>query len=208
MGNLFSSLSSNSQQSSISNSTAQISKELLSNRACLGAGCYWGTEKFFKSKFPAKILNGKVGFMGPKTAAINPSYKDVCSGVTGHVEVYDFEFSEGIETYEELIRYFFQFHDPTTLNRQGNDKGTQYASVIYAYDKNQFEIAKKVKDELQTLINNKQVTCFEYPIVSTDIRMSTTFYPANDEHQEYLEKNPRGYCNHRVRLKDWPDFPK
>jgi peptide-methionine (S)-S-oxide reductase len=88
----------------------------------------------------------------------NPSYRQVCSGQTGHVEVYEVELADPenvgrAAVYEDLIRYFFQFHDPTTLNRQGNDAGTQYASVIFVYDEEQRRIANKVKDELSELVN-------------------------------------------------------
>lgn len=77
--------------------------------------------------------------MGPSTSAPNPSYREVCSGTTGHVEVYDCEFDGNEETYEQLVRHFFMFHDPTTLNKQGNDRGTQYASVLYCYDQKQVD---------------------------------------------------------------------
>lgn len=83
------------------------------------------------------MQSGAVGFMGPPSSGANPSYRDVCSGTTGHVEVYDCEFDGNEETYEQLVRHFFMFHDPTTLNKQGNDKGTQYASVLYCYDQKQ-----------------------------------------------------------------------
>ena len=96
--------------------------------AGFGAGCYWGTEKYFKKDFKKYFPNkgeitwGKVGFMGPTTAKANPSYREVCSGSTGHVEVYNLKFTGGNEAYEALTRFFFQFHDPTTLNSQGNDQ--------------------------------------------------------------------------------------
>lgn len=80
------------------------------------------------------MQSGAVGFMGPTTSKANPSYREVCSGSTGHVEVYDVEFDGKEDTYEQLVRHFFSFHDPTTLNAQGNDRGTQYASVLYCYD--------------------------------------------------------------------------
>ena len=93
----------------------------VSNRACFGAGCYWGTEKYFRQEFckihSNAVTNGFVGFIGPSDAPKNPTYKDVCSGQTGHVEVYRFDFEGGSEMYENLVRYFFQFHDPTTMNK-------------------------------------------------------------------------------------------
>mmetsp|Transcript_4737 Transcript_4737/g.6505 ORF Transcript_4737/g.6505 Transcript_4737/m.6505 type:complete len:276 (+) Transcript_4737:59-886(+) len=177
--------------------------------ACFGAGCYWGTEKFFKHDFTAKntvpgcIIRGEVGFMGPKTAKENPTYNDVCMGSTGHVEVYNMEYTGGSEFYEALVRYFFQFHDPTVLNKQGNDRGTQYASVIYCYSDDQKEIAFKVKQELQERVDTGKLSCYLQKRVTTDVRNSTIFYPAHEEHQNYLINNPNGYCNHRMRFTEW-----
>lgn len=177
------------------------------SRACFGAGCYWGTEKFFKHTYPGwrSVVDGEVGFMGPLTAKANPSYEEVCRGDTGHVEVLELTYQGGDQTFEELVRFFFQFHDPTTPARQGNDKGSQYSSVIYYYTPQQKMIAMKVKAELQDLINNGKIDCFVEKNVCTEITKATVFYAAQDEHQEYLMKNPRGYCNHRLRFKAWPD---
>jgi peptide-methionine (S)-S-oxide reductase len=185
----------------------------ISNRCAFGAGCYWGTERYLRHNFatktrvPGRIEYGQVGFLGPKDSPKNPSYQDVCTGTTGYVEVYFLEFQGGEEYYEAMVRFFFQFHDPTTANKQGNDAGTQYASVIYCYDKIQFEIATKVKDELQHLLLNKCIPekCYKESAVTTDIRMvDSEFVPAHEAHQDYLMKNPRGYCNHRMYLKEWP----
>jgi len=181
-------------------------------KACFGAGCYWGTEKFFKYNFSKKfpelgaIVNGTVGFMGPKDAPANPTYREVCSGATGHVEVFQFEYSGGDEYYEQIVRFFFQFHDPTTPDRQGNDKGTQYASVIYCYTEKQLKIATQVKEELQNLLDERRLRCYKDNTVTTDIRMHSIFYPAHDEHQDYLAVNPNGYCNHKIRFEDWPSM--
>jgi len=178
----------------------------------LGAGCYWGTEKFVARSFSkqpnlpeGKVVSGKVGFMGPKTAPANPTYEQVCSGKTGHVEVYNVEYSGGDAFFEALVRYYFSFHDPTTLNRQGNDTGTQYASVIYCYTQSQIDIANKVKNELQALINSGAAKkLYQSVRVSTDVRpVEAPFYPAHDEHQDYLGKNPDGYCNHSARVIPW-----
>lgn len=171
-------------------SAQRRTSEEISPIACFGAGCYWGTEHYIMNKFGKTnglcISAGKVGFMGPKTAKINPSYREVCSGSTGHVEVYDCEYSGAEETYRKLVKYFFSFHDPTTANCQGNDRGSQYASVIYCSDTRQFEIATEVKNELQVLIDRKLLKCFKESRVQTDIRMRTVFYPAHAEHQQYL----------------------
>lgn len=182
------------------------------DKACFGAGCYWGTEKFFKQLGDKKIADGAVGFMGPDgsdgvtfPAMENPTYKDVCTGRSGHVEVYNFSYKGGIDTYEELVRIFFQFHDPTTANRQGNDKGPQYASVIYCYSDEQEVIANKVKALLQANIDEEKLACpYNNRKIGTDIRRSTVFHPAHDEHQNYLMTNPNGYCNHRLRAVHWP----
>lgn len=171
-------------------------------------GCYWGTEKFvvkdFQKKFPGSIKKAQVGFMSPDPNAIeNPSYRQVCSGSTGHVEVLYVELNDPTKTYEELIRFFFQFHDPTTLNRQGNDSGTQYASAIFCGDDKQKKIAQKVKGELQELVTAGKVRYAGKQVVTGIFNMNP-FYPAHEEHQAYLEKNPSGYCNHMYRFKEWP----
>jgi len=142
--------------------------------------------------------------MGPETAKVNPTYEEVCKGNTGHQEVYFIEFTGGSDTFRNLVRFFFQFHDPTTLNRQGNDRGTQYASSIWCYDDKQIEIAQKVKSELEQLITMGFLNCFNEQTVTTEIRRSNTFYPAHTAHQEYLFKNPKGYCNHKLRFAQWP----
>lgn len=149
--------------------------------------------------YPAARLTGAVGYMGPPHAPPNPSYRDVCSGLTGHVEVFNCEYSGGDLMFEQLCRHFFSFHDPTIINRQGNDVGTQYASVIFCYDDKQKEIANKVKSEFQSLLNDKKVR-FSKDQIFTDIRAATVFYKAEEEHQEYLKYNPGGYCNHFYRI--------
>lgn len=194
----------------ISSPVANISDTGFVNRANFGAGCYWGTEKYFKKDFPklgkGDIINGKVGFMGPSSSPANPSYRQVCSGITGHVEVYDFEYTGGAETYRELVKFFFRFHDPTTFNAQGNDRGTQYASVIYTYSPDQAVIANEVISELQQLLDAGKVTAYNGKKVTTEVRTATVFYPAEEDHQEYLFKNPGGYCNHRIRFQEWPSL--
>ena len=144
---------------------------------------------------------------GPPTAKANPSYEDVCSGVTGHVEVFHMFFDGSMDTYELMCRFFFQFHDPTTPNQQGNDKGTQYASVIFAYTQAQFDMATAVKAELNGFLKNGTLTSYKGIVVMTDIRLSTSssdFFEAKAEHQEFLANNPKGYCNHRLRFQHWP----
>lgn len=198
------------QTSTVSKPSAATSGDV--QKACFGAGCYWGTEKFFrydcakKNKHLGTLISGEVGFMGPASAPADPTYKEVCSGSTGHVEVYEIEFSGGAAYYEALVRFFFQFHDPTTMNKQGNDRGTQYASVIYCYNEEQVAIATRVKEELQALMDAGKLGAKVYSNgwIATDIRQATLFYPAHEEHQDYLTVNPHGYCNHRIRFKEWP----
>mmetsp|Transcript_46907 Transcript_46907/g.142097 ORF Transcript_46907/g.142097 Transcript_46907/m.142097 type:complete len:203 (-) Transcript_46907:199-807(-) len=193
----------------------------ISDTLALGAGCYWGTEKYvkkdFQKKFPGSIKSARVGFMSPDPNAMkDPTYRQVCSGQTGHVEVLYVELFHPEKHFEELVKFFFQFHDPTTLNRQGNDAGTQYASYILVSDDEQERIAKEVVQELQGFLDTgkiahgeKKSKFFKGPAynegkVNTAVAKTTEFYEAHEEHQQYLEKNPNGYCNHRIRIKEWP----
>jgi len=183
----------------------------ISPTLALGAGCYWGTEKFvvknFQKKFPRTIKSAKVGFMSvnPNNPFKNPNYKQVCSGNSGYIEVLNVVLNNPTpELFEELIRFFFTFHDPTTKNRQGNDYGSQYASVIFCSDNEQVQITRKVRSELQSGLEQKKLKCFAKNEVSTGIVEYTRFVKAHAEHQEYLAKHPLGYCNHRIRFKSWP----
>mmetsp|Transcript_50171 Transcript_50171/g.74479 ORF Transcript_50171/g.74479 Transcript_50171/m.74479 type:complete len:188 (+) Transcript_50171:118-681(+) len=184
----------------------------IASTLALGAGCYWGTEKYvvkdFQGKFPGSIADAKVGFMNPDPGGMkNPSYRQVCSGSTGHVEVLNIELNNATpELFEELVKFFFMFHDPTTKDRQGNDVGTQYSSVIFCTDTEQKKIANKLMQDLQEAMNKKKVTSFSQSTIHTSVVDYTVFYPAEDEHQEYLFKNPSGYCNHRFRFREWPEL--
>lgn len=146
--------------------------------------------------------------MSPDPNAMkNPSYRQVCSGSTGHVEVLNVELAEASpELFEELLKFFFSFHDPTTMNRQGNDAGTQYASAIFCSDAEQTDIAKKVKEDLQKALDAGKISTFQTGTVTSAIVDYTDFYEAHEEHQEYLAKNPLGYCNHRYRFREWPEL--
>jgi peptide-methionine (S)-S-oxide reductase len=151
--------------------------------------------KDFQKKFPGAIKDAKVGFMSPDPNAMaNPSYRQVCSGETGHVEVLMIELADPTTTssststtctsteelVEALLRFFFQFHDPTTKDRQGNDAGTQYASAIFCADEAQKKIAQSVKEELQQLIDNGKISSSAYArkTVETYIADLQIFYPA------------------------------
>lgn len=202
-------------ESKITADIEQDSLHTMSSKACFGAGSYWGTEKFIydefgKNSFGGKIFNGEIGFMGPPGAPSNPTYMDVCKGKTGHIEVYDFEFTGGASYYEALVRYFFQIHDCTTMCRQGNDVGKQYSSVIYCYDQQQMRIAKKVKAEFQALLDAGALpkNSYENAKVVTDIKRSTDFYPGPYEHRNYLLRNPAGYCNLSLKFTEWPTISR
>jgi peptide-methionine (S)-S-oxide reductase len=185
---------------------------VISKTLALGAGCYWGTEKYivkdFQKKFPDCIADAKVGFMSPdKNAMKDPSYRQVCSGTTSHVEVLNVvlkDESATPELFEELVKFFFMFHDPTTKNRQGNDAGPQYASVIFCSDEQQTAISNKVVKELQQALDKGLVTSYDGKKIESGVVDYNDFYVAQADHQEYLSNNPSGYCNHRFRFKEWP----
>lgn len=157
-------------------------------KALLGAGCFWGVEQIIRA-MPG-IISTEVGYAGGKT--VNPSYEEVCTGQTDHAEVVLIEFNPSVVTYEALLEIFFRLHDPTTLNRQHNDVGTQYRSVIFTYDQNQtssaIETIKKINDS----------KFFKSPIV-TQVLPAPLFYSAEAYHQDYLIKNPSGYMCHILR---------
>lgn len=167
----------------------------------LGAGCYWGTEKFVrKHEFASgKVVDTAVGFMGGSLKS--PSYERVCGGDTGHVEVCQIKYQG--DMLEELLRFFFTFHDPTTQDQQGNDRGSQYASAIFVGDARQKEVAEGVIAKLQDAMDAKGHK-FRNNKVVTQVRDASEFWPAHAAHQRYLEKNPSGYCNHRMYFSTWP----
>jgi peptide-methionine (S)-S-oxide reductase len=145
--------------------------------ATFGAGCFWGVESAFR-QIPG-VTDVKVGFAGGTTA--NPSYKEVCTGRTGHAEVAQVTFDPAVVSYERLLDAFWNMHDPTTLNRQGPDVGTQYRSAIFFHSPEQEAAAKA---SLARLASSGR---FKRPIV-TQIAPAGTFYPAEDYHQRYFEK--------------------
>jgi peptide-methionine (S)-S-oxide reductase len=152
--------------------------------ATFGAGCFWCTEAVFQRV--KGVVSVRSGYEGGKKA--NPTYKDVCTGQTGHAEVLEVRFDPKVVTYRELLGVFWHMHDPTTLNRQGADVGTQYRSVVFYHSEDQKKDAEAVRDEL-----SKSRT-FEKPIV-TEIAAASTFYPAEDYHQDYFNQNrDAGYC--------------
>ncbi len=159
-----------------------------SKLATLAGGCFWGVEEIFR-KIPG-VIETQVGYTGGTTP--NPTYKQVCGGGTGHAEAIQITFDPAKVSYVQILSYFFRLHDPTTLNRQHNDVGTQYRSAIFYHDDQQKQAAEKVKAEFD------KSGRFDKPIV-TQIVKATEFYPAEDYHQKYLVKNPGGYNCHVLR---------
>ena len=144
-------------------------------KALFGAGCFWGVEENFR-KIPG-VNKTEVGYSGGTT--LNPTYEVVCQGDTNHVEVVLVEFDENEISYKELLECFWKCHDPTTLNRQGPDIGTQYRSAIFFYNNDQKEIAQNSKTSLSKLISKNIVT---------EITEAKEFYPAEEYHQKYILK--------------------
>jgi len=159
--------------------------------ATFGNGCFWCTEAIFMQlKGVIKVHSGYSG-----GAIINPDYKSVCSGTTGHAECLNITFDSSIISFDELLTVFWKTHDPTSLNKQGEDIGTQYRSVIFYHNDTQHQLAK---DYIQQLTENK---IFDKEIVTT-LEPMTTFYPAEDYHQNYLALNGQNpYCQIVVRPK-------
>lgn len=153
-------------------------------KATFAAGCFWGVEKVFGSL--EGVSATQVGYTGGTLK--NPSYEQVCSGRTGHAEAIEIEFDPAILSYEELLEVFFRHHDPTTLNRQGNDAGTQYRSAVFYHSPAQEEAAQTALKALT------QAKIFKSPVVTT-LEPAAEFYRAEDHHQKYLKKNPLGYCH-------------
>lgn len=152
-------------------------------KATIGGGCFWCVEAIYK------LVNGVTavtsGYAGG--TKVNPTYHQVCDGNTGHAEVVQIEFDPAVITYQEVLDIFFSVHDPTTLNQQGADVGTQYRSIILTENEMQRDIALKTITSLQNQPGQK-------PIVTQVVPLEV-FYPAEDYHQDYFEKNPyQGYC--------------
>ena len=153
--------------------------------AYLALGCFWGAEKLYW-QLPG-VTNTAVGYAGGFTP--NPSYEEVCSARTGHTEIVKVSYDPAKVSYEELLRAFFENHDPTQGMRQGNDVGTQYRSAIYTTTPEQAETAARVRAEYQTAFNRAG-----YGEITTEIKPVPEFFYAEDYHQQYLDKNPFGYC--------------
>ncbi len=152
--------------------------------ATFGAGCFWGVEETFKN-IPG-VTSTAVGYLGGTYD--NPSYKDVCTGRTGHAEVVQLQYDPSVVSYDTLLNTFWQNHNPTTLNRQGPDVGTQYRSAIFFHTPEQEREARASKDE------QNRSGHFRKEIV-TEITPASTFYQAEEYHQRYLEKRGLGACH-------------
>lgn len=157
-------------------------------KSVLAGGCFWGMEDLLR-KLPG-VVNTTVGYCGGKLD--NPTYHDVKNGQTNHAESIEIEYNDEVLSYADLLYFFFKIHDPTTKDRQGNDRGTQYRSAIFVANSEEQDIATQVMKEVD--LSGK----WSAPIV-TKIEKLERFYPAEEYHQDYLEKNPGGYTCHWIR---------
>ena len=153
-------------------------------KATFAAGCFWGVEATFR-QIPG-VTSTRVGYIGGRTE--NPTYKEVCTDGTGHAEAVEVEFDPAVARYDELLKTFWENHDPTQLNRQGPDWGSQYRSAIYFHTPEQEAAAHASKDALE------RAHRYSKPIV-TQIVPAVTFYPAEEYHQQYLEKRGQASCH-------------
>jgi peptide-methionine (S)-S-oxide reductase len=152
--------------------------------ATLGGGCFWCLEAVYEQLQGVESVVS--GYCGGEVA--NPSYEQVCSGMTGHAEVVQITFDPSVITFRDILNVFFTIHDPTTLNRQGADVGTQYRSAIFYHSPEQRQVAE------QTIAELTAAGLWDDPVV-TEVTPLSTFYPAEDYHQEYFRRNPyQGYC--------------
>jgi len=159
--------------------------------ATLGGGCFWCLEAVYDEM--EGVGSVESGYMGGHVA--NPDYHAVCTGKTGHVEVVQITFDPEVTSYRDILEVFFSIHDPTSMDRQGNDAGTQYRSVIFTHSEQQRKVAQQLIAELDAdSISGKQIV--------TEVRPATTFYKAEEYHQNYFAKNPgQGYCSFVVAPK-------
>jgi peptide-methionine (S)-S-oxide reductase len=159
--------------------------------ATLAGGCFWCLEAVFDDL--RGVASVESGYMGGRTA--NPTYEQVCSGDTGHAEVVQLTFDPDVVTFKEILEVFFVIHDPTTLNRQGNDVGSQYRSAVFYHSAEQKSAAERV------IANLSSARIYDDPIV-TEVVAASQFYVAEDYHQEYFQRNPaQPYCAFVVRPK-------
>ncbi|MGB1984638.1 MAG: peptide-methionine (S)-S-oxide reductase MsrA [Porticoccaceae bacterium] len=154
-------------------------------QAVFAMGCFWGAERRFWQQ--QGVISTAAGYAGGYTP--NPTYEEVCSGFTGHTEVVLVVYDPAVITYQSLLKVFWESHDPTQGMRQGNDRGTQYRSAIYCTDKDQLDQALQSAKIVQNLLQDRG-----FGEITSEIRQAPSFYYAEDYHQQYLAKNPNGYC--------------
>jgi peptide-methionine (S)-S-oxide reductase len=161
--------------------------EVHLRQAMFGMGCFWGAERMFWET--PGVVSSMVGYAGGSTP--NPTYEEVCTGGTGHTEVVRVFFDPSRVSYDDLLRVFWEGHDPTQGMRQHGDIGTQYRSAIYYYDEEQRRAAEASRDAYQ-----QRLRAAGYGDITTEITAVPAFYFAEEYHQQYLAKNPNGYCGH------------
>jgi len=157
-------------------------------QAVFAMGCFWGAERRFWQQ--QGVVSSAVGYAGGFTP--NPTYDEVCSGLTGHTEVVLVVYDPEVISFQALLKVFWESHDPTQGMRQGNDRGTQYRSAIYCTDQNQLDQALASAESVQNLLQERG-----YGEITSEICQAPSFYYAEDYHQQYLAKNPNGYCGLR-----------
>ena len=163
----------------------------ITETATLGNGCFWCTEAIFQRVYG--VTSVESGYSGGDT--VNPTYKDICTGTTNHAECLNIQFDSSVVSFEDLLKVFWETHDPTTPNRQGNDVGTQYRSIVFYHNEKQKEIAEAYKEKL-----NKS-GAFKDPVI-TLIEPFTKFYPAENYHHDYFNQNGSApYCQFVIRPK-------
>ena len=153
--------------------------------ADFGLGCFWGAERMFW-QVPG-VWTTLVGYQGGHTP--NPTYEEVCSGRTGHTEAVRVVYDPALVSYQDLLKVFWEAHDPTQGFRQGNDRGSQYRSAVYTHSPAQAETATATRDSFQEIL-----TRVGYSPITTELLPAGPFFPAEPYHQQYLDKNPDGYC--------------
>ncbi len=158
--------------------------ERSTERATFAAGCFWGVEAYFGRV--QGVVRTTAGYSGGTTR--NPSYEQVCGGGTGHAESVLVEYDPSIVSYERLLYHFWKIHDPTQVDRQGNDVGSQYRSAIFTYSEEQREAAERSKAELER-------SGYHRKSIATKIGPASEFWRAEEYHQDYLAQNPGGYCH-------------
>ncbi len=158
----------------------------MTEKATFAAGCFWGVEDVFRHI--DGVVNTAVGYTGGKKANDNPTYRQVCTGRTGHAEAVEVEFDPEKVSYDELLEVFWRVHDPTQLNRQGPDRGTQYRSAIFYHDVGQEQTARDSMGRLQNSgVHRRDIV--------TEITPASTFWRAEEYHQQYVEKKGYGGCH-------------